>query len=453
MAGKGKKHVHLPAPSPPPTGPQRSTGRFSTTAPKALRRLVTSGRVPGQAAAADADAPRTMTMGTASGQGARRRGQSAAAAATPARVASADLRTGPVTRAAARRHGIALMGFPAAAVTSTTTSATRTVPSVIGVITRAAAARLRRAAAVTTDRDGVGSDGRAQTASADEDATQVPHVSPSGRANMRGASRRDRRARSAGQAANAATAGSGRRPAAARGSSAAGRSGPELPALAPSATPMSPNAADPQLNRSALRRDAPSRNGRTPSPQEEKPTAANRALPPDFAARLKVVADSHVRARAAAAVVKAEPPPAVAAVVSAAIVQPQEPAAAAARTFVSQPAGPSIAVTVKMETLPFAADQVASDTSCEKMWPAAGAGDVTAPARLPAPPTTRSGSLSPAAPDLIAPAVARYLTTPITAGPDGVGSPAWSGTGDTSARSTGARGGRKNATPRRYPYA
>ena len=394
-----------------------------------------------------------MTTGAASGQGARRRGQSEAAAATPARVASADLPTGPVTRAAARRHGIALTGSPAAAVTSTTTSATRTVPSVIGVITRAAAARLRRAAAVTTDRDGVGSDGRAQTASADEDATQVPHVSPSGRANMRGASRRDRRARSAGQAANAATAGSGRRPAAARGSSAAGRSGPELPALAPSATPMSPNAADPQVNRSALRRDAPSRNGRTPSPQEEKPTAANRALPPDVAARLKVVADSHARARAAAAVVKAEPPPAVAAVVSAAIVQPQEPAAAAARTFVSQPAGPSIAVTVKMETLPFAADQVASDTSCEKMWPAAGAGDVTAPARLPAPPTTRSGSLSPAAPDLIAPAVARYLTTPITAGPDGVGSPAWSGTGDTSARSTGARGGRKKATPRRYPYA
>jgi len=223
--------------------------------------------------------------------------------------------------------------------------------------------------------------------------------------------------------------------------------------LAQSATPLSPKAADPQLNRSALRRDPPARNGRTPSPQEKKPTAAERALPPDVAARLKIVADFHARARAAAAVVKAEPPPAAAAVISAAIVQLQEPAAAAARTSVSQPAGPSIAVTIKMDTLPFATDQMASDTSCEQMLPVAGAGDVTAASCPPAPPTARSVSLSPAAPDPIALAVARYLTTPITAGPDGVGAPAWSGTGDTSASSTGARGGRKKATPRRNPYA
>jgi len=427
MAGKGKKPARLPAPYPSPSGPQRSTGRFLATAAKALGRLVTTGRVPGQAATAEADAQRTTTTGTASGRGARRRGQSAAATATPARLAVEDLPTGPVTRAAARRHRTALMGFPAVAVTSTTTSATRTVPNMIGVITRAAAARLRRAAEVTKDRDGVGSDGRVPTVSA-EDAPKAPHASPSGRAIISGAARRDRRARSRGQAA---LAGGGRHPAAARGSSAAGRSDPELRALAQSATPLSPKAADPQLNRSALRRDPPARSGRTPSPQEEKPTATNRALPPDVAARLKIVADFHARARAAAAVFKAEPPPAVAAVISAAIVQPQEPAAAAARTSMSQAAGPSIAVSVKMDTLPFAADQMASDTSCEQMLPAAGACDVTAASRPPAPPTARSASLSPVAPDPITPAVARYLTTPITGGPDGVGAPEWSGMGDT----------------------
>jgi len=274
-------------------------------------------------------------------------------------------------------------------------------------------------------------------------------MSPSGRSTITGAARRDRRARSGGQAAHA---GGGRRPAAARGSSAAGRSDPELRALAQSGTRLSPKAADPQLNRSTLRRDPPARNGRTPSPEEKTPTAANRALPPDVAASLKIVADSHARARAAAAVVKAEPPPAVAAVISSAIVQLQEPAAAAARTSVSQPAGTSIAVTVKMDTLPFATDQMASDTSCEQMLPAACAGEVTAASCPPAPPTARSASLSPAAPGPIAPAVSRYLTAPITAEPDGVGAPAWSGTGDASASST-ARGGRKKATPRRYPYA
>jgi len=444
MARKGKK--------PARPGPPSST-------PSALQRPFS--RLAGAVAA-------ETTTGTALGPTARTRDRSAAVG-TPGRAGEAAVPAGPITRAAARRRALLAVGQQDATIRPANTT-TRSAPPtpvgvttraaaarlVIGVTTRAAAARLHRAITASTGRSATGSNAEAEKANnIGDDAAAAPSP-PGGTGITRGRFRHDRRTLRSGKTGDATSAGGERPPAITSGRTAAGRdSGAEQRAKEGSTPASPPGHTHAEASGSNSRRDKSSRRGRASIPPEERPPAPDTALPPGVAARLMVVVAAHARAVAAAAAVKKEQPPACPGVgappaacgqapatavhggPSAAVFKveqplhttsaavPRAPVAAQASMALPEPAGQSVSVGGG----PSARDSVASTS--------------TAPASTPEPAAVGPG----------ASAVSQPVTLRLAAERTEERAPRWPGEGDTTAGGTGARGGRRKGTPRRYPFA
>jgi len=431
---------------------------------------------------ASAGAPRTTTTGPASGRAARTWDQHAAAGSSgPAEVT--DFRAGPVTRAAARRRAH-LVAQQKAATTRPKDVTTSGAPAVVGVTTRAAAARLRLATTAGTDINDTGN--HAEVATANIIGTAVPAMTLplDGPTNVRGRSSRVRRPLSTGRGGRASSDGARRPSASSTLRSSACRNGAARDVLTAGDTPPLPcDPTPPKPSGSIASRSKEPRRRGADGPEEEPPRPAYPDLPPAVAARLMVVAAAHGRAAAAAAAVKTEAPQAglgTEAPSSACGDATAAPTTGAAPTAVVKTEPPSSVSTadelhapvaaekstpnpeadeqspaheVKMEHHPSAAAEVAADPAGDQVFIAVGGGAATAAVAAPsAPPAATLAAVAPAVVS-VAPAGTQPVAPLTAAQRAGDGAPRWAGEGDTTAGGTGARRGRKKATPGRYPLA
>jgi len=326
MAREGKRPARLGAPAPSPGSALRSyrgpSGAVAGEPTTGSARDAMAARKGNKSACFGAPAPspsaalrssrgsggavvRDPTTVSARESMARIRDQSTKAS-SPEQANVVIMPAGSVTRTSTRRRATVVL-VQDAINNAAAATAMPTPRNVVCVITRAAAARLRRALATRTKPSVTESGTDEETATTNGDAATAAPSLPGAPVNTKSWSRRNPRALSSSQVGHLPTTGGGSVSTTHGGCSSAGRgNGGWIHAMAQLPSKLQPAPGDTEPSDSSCSHDKPSPRSLPNRSQEELPPVARPVLPPDVAARLLVVAAAHERAVAAAAATKTE---------------------------------------------------------------------------------------------------------------------------------------------------